>query len=36
MNGRNTNPRVSIAISPQTRASALPDVEKGLIWYQKV
>ena len=36
MNGSKIRPRVSSAIRAHTSASALPDVENGLIWYQKV
>ena len=36
MNGTSTKTRVSNAITDHTSASALPDVENGLTWYQKV
>ena len=36
MNGKSTAPRVSSIIRPQTRASALSEVENGGTWYQNV
>jgi hypothetical protein len=36
MNATRINAAVRISMIPQTNASALPEVENGLIWYQKV
>jgi len=36
MNGSSTRASVSSTIRPHTSASALSEVENGLIWYQNV